>query len=576
MNVKSKSSLVYNGYGEELTSTSICNRLHQRHQEKQKSQIHLDVETNLYGDHGPVAQVYLHGDHADGDNIIRLPFAQNSMILIGEAILKLSLCDQYDRIIIVNIGTSQAPFLLDWMKPLLSDNFKCLIELTNDDGFEAGMLDFSNAYNILCDMISRDKLIKVPLTICYNNSDNELQDTYDFINNEVLIDTKKLMNAIKSTNALKSIVVIQVPGYMDDDRQTLCFYYHTEQIFKEAISLNLSVTELLITNDDGNEVDIFSKWSQDDVEEHYLNEDLKQKYKQWWPIIKQRNEEAQMCNKILVENHMDNSKWNENKCPIQIAEKVLQKHFPMLPPNAHDPNGDKCFCLKCHTLRNDKIIYQRGQPPQKYALPIEWVRFGLTTNQTVCAMNNVWDGWHVAFHGTTKEIIPQIFQSGQLLKPGDITISGKQLGIREGHIRKPFERYNKYTKNKEIFDPNQIYLSPSIKYSGEYAKWSYCSHPEDKSRTIKVQYAFQARIRPGSYGIGQETVGAAQSIDSHFSNNSLEWYTKENVAIVLHGLLVRIKEVNTSLKIKYKQNNDDDEKTFQLNQNMDNTTEMFE
>ncbi len=42
------------------------------------------------------------------------------------------------------------------------------------------MMDFVNAYNILCDMISRDKLIKVPLTICYENSDNELQDTYDF------------------------------------------------------------------------------------------------------------------------------------------------------------------------------------------------------------------------------------------------------------------------------------------------------------------------------------------------------------------------------------------------------------
>ena len=111
-------------------------------------------------------------------------------------------------------------------------------------------------------------------------------------------------------------------------------------------------------------------------------------------------------------------------------------------------------------------------------------------------MNNVWDEWHVAFHGTTKDIVPKTFQSGlTLLKPGDVTMECKELDIRSGHIKKQFKRYNKYSKSEEIFDPNQVYTSPSIKYSGHgaYAKWVYCQHPHDKDRTIKVQFAFQLR-----------------------------------------------------------------------------------
>ena len=42
---------------------------------------------------------------------------------------------------------------------------------------------------------------------------------------------------------------------------------------------------------------------------------------------------------------------------------------------------------------------------------------------------------------------------------------------------------------------------------------------------------------------GQETVGANHqgiTLDQEFSNNELEYYTRENVSIVLHGLLVNL------------------------------------
>ena len=51
-----------------------------------------------------------------------------------------------------------------------------------------------------------------------------------------------------------------------------------------------------------------------------------------------------------------------------------------------------------------------------------------------------------------------------------------------------------------------------------------------------------------------------KALDVHFSNNELEWYTKENVGIVLHGLLLRIKEVNVGSRRKMFSRTDDDEK----------------
>eukprot|EP01084_Bolivina_argentea_P155447 270883_1 len=115
--------------------------------------------------------------------------------------------------------------------------------------------------------------------------------------------------------------------------------------------------------------------------------------------------------------------WNNTKCPYEFAKKLLKQHFPKIPDEAYDNKNDKCFCKYCHEKRKDKMIYSRGKPSKNYALPIGWCRFGLKTDNMKCVMNNVWEEWHVAFHGTTKNIIPSIFKAGLLLfKPGDIVI----------------------------------------------------------------------------------------------------------------------------------------------------------
>ena len=67
----------------------------------------------------------------------------------------------------------------------------------------------------------------------------------------------------------------------------------------------------------------------------------------------------------------------------------------------------------------------------------------------------------------------------------------------------------------------------------------------DKNRRLKVKFAFQLRIKPESYNIGQETIGATRKgkiVDENFSNNELEWYTKQNMSIVLYGLLLNVSE----------------------------------
>ena len=108
-----------------------------------------------------------------------------------------------------------------------------------------------------------------------------------------------------------------------------------------------------------------------------------------------------------------------------------------------------------------------------------------------------------------------------------------------------------------------MYHDAYYRYSGRkvYAKPFYCNHPQDITRRIKVQFAFQLRIKPGCYNIGQETVGATRigkRLDEHFRNDELEWYTKQNLSIVLYGLLFKVKEVNVPVNSTSNEDEKDD------------------
>ena len=67
----------------------------------------------------------------------------------------------------------------------------------------------------------------------------------------------------------------------------------------------------------------------------------------------------------------------------------------------------------------------------------------------------------------------------------------------------------------------------------------------DTGRAYSAKVAFQVLIRPKSYKVGTETVGATlhgTNIDPHIPNSEIEWSTREKVATILYGLLIELRE----------------------------------
>jgi hypothetical protein len=151
----------------------------------------------------------------------------------------------------------------------------------------------------------------------------------------------------------------------------------------------------------------------------------------------------------------------------------------------------------------------------------------------------IFEEWDVAFHGTKKDTAVALLESEwQLLMPGEVTASGYELPIRPGHITATFERDNLFTGEREQFDPMQVFTSPSIHYCSYGSV--YCDRTTFEGH--EYQIAFQLRQEPGTYSIGQETVGAdraGRTIDPLFSNSELEYYTKRKGVHKLYRLLIR-------------------------------------
>ncbi|XP_078368543.1 neuralized-like protein 4 [Oculina patagonica] len=193
-----------------------------------------------------------------------------------------------------------------------------------------------------------------------------------------------------------------------------------------------------------------------------------------------------------------------------------------------------CYCNECHEARGDKLYYTRGEPPEAYGIPIGWCRFGLKVQPRASALD-VFDKWHVAFHGTKLGSVNAILKCGDLLIPGDVVLGGKEISEEKGHfndMRKP-----------RGFDTKQIFVSPSVLYAEDdiYAEPYSFTDPSTKKKFV-VKTVLQLRINPNSYKVGPQTIGARKTIDPRFSNEELEWSTKERGAIVLYGLLVKLEE----------------------------------
>jgi hypothetical protein len=173
-----------------------------------------------------------------------------------------------------------------------------------------------------------------------------------------------------------------------------------------------------------------------------------------------------------------------------------------------------------------------------YCLPKGWCGFGLKVDESDFAHNDVFDSWHVSFHGTKKDAVVEVLNGERyLLRPGELTASGFRMPNREGPITGPFRRFNNHSKTHEDFDPNQIFTSPSIKYCS--FEDAYCDKTNFQGGSF--EFVFQLRQMPGSYSIGQHTLGASVigQIDPMLSNDELEYYTTRNDAHKLYRLFIR-------------------------------------
>ncbi|XP_019620778.1 PREDICTED: uncharacterized protein LOC109467275 [Branchiostoma belcheri] len=228
-----------------------------------------------------------------------------------------------------------------------------------------------------------------------------------------------------------------------------------------------------------------------------------------------------------------------NICDYWLACRRFKKTLE-IEDSYFNPDEDRCFCEKCHKDREENDTYFRGRPKKRYALPVGWCRFGLSLQPTFRDQElNVFGTWHRAYHGTKQDVVKLILKnSSMLLMPGDVAMGGHQLGERPGHFNAD--------KKPEGFDTAQVFVSPSIVYAGldQYATAKRFRDEHD-GKMYKARVAFQLCIRPGSYKVGPETVGArkrGETIDPLFSNNELEWSTVERGGHALYGLLVKLEE----------------------------------
>ena len=217
----------------------------------------------------------------------------------------------------------------------------------------------------------------------------------------------------------------------------------------------------------------------------------------------------------------NNILWREpNLLPCQNLKEnaLIFLRSLNIPDGLMDHFADRCFCVNCEP----KVIWYRGNPKEKYVLPIGWYRFGIKIREEYLDKKiNIYD-WNVGYHGTAVENVYSIIDEHRIMFPGDRLKNGKILGIK----------HNDCFAND--FNGPVIYVSPSIKY----ASHSLYAPPYDFDGK-KVRVVFQCRIKPGSFKKYKETLCYGNKIiDENFKNSEIEWITDDRTAVVPYGLLI--------------------------------------
>ena len=81
-------------------------------------------------------------------------------------------------------------------------------------------------------------------------------------------------------------------------------------------------------------------------------------------------------------------------------------------------------------------------------------------------------------------------------------------------------------------------------HCGSFLRWHLsftCRYEDEPSgKTYNAKVALQLCIRPDSYNVGPQTIGATSEIDPKFNNQEIEWFTKERGSTIPYGLLVKL------------------------------------
>ena len=110
---------------------------------------------------------------------------------------------------------------------------------------------------------------------------------------------------------------------------------------------------------------------------------------------------------------------------------------------------DRCFCKNCEP----QLIWYRGNPKIKYALPIGWYLFGIKIRDEYINNKIEMSNWHVGYHGTSIKVAKSIVEHRRIMFPGDTLNDGTKLQIKDNNC------FGNEFKN------TVIYLSHTIKYA---------------------------------------------------------------------------------------------------------------
>ena len=205
-------------------------------------------------------------------------------------------------------------------------------------------------------------------------------------------------------------------------------------------------------------------------------------------------------------------------------EFLLSYNWPVA---LRKPNYNRCYCDRCYksSFRDTYIV-----GGHTYVIPRGWTRLGVHVDEPFAAHHHVWNTWANCYHGTSIENAKSIIEHRQLLLPRDLTLNGKKLQVREGHIPGEYS----------------FFTTPTIRYAALncYAHTYSFKSPTTYKR-YKVKVALQCKQKPDSFTVHPETVDARkrrQKICPHVSNDKIEWKTQNRSSIMPYGLMLQIKD----------------------------------